>query len=798
LNAGLLVVVFLAYVVAGKLGLSLAFAHASASPVWPPTGIALATLLLTRYRVWPAILLGAFVVNATTEGSLVTSAGIAVGNTLEGVLGAWLVTRFAGGRDVFHRAGDVFRFAFLAAFAATALAATVGVTTLALGGYAPWARYGSMWVTWWLGDAAGALVVAPALLLWVERPRLDYAGPRGVEAAALSAATVVVGLVLFAGGLAGVGMTPYPLSFLALPTLLWATFRFGPREASALLLVISAIATWGTVRGVSIFAVAGTNESLLLLQAFLMTAAGIALPTAAMVEEHRRDQQRLATSEATYRSIFEENPHPMWVVERGSGRFLAVNEAAVAHYGWTRDEFLRMVTDDIRPPEDLPRLAAARGRLREGQAYLGRHRHRTKAGALIDVEVTAHLVSFEGRAAALILAYDVTEQARAQMREYQARAEAEEANRSKDEFLATLSHELRTPLNAMLGWVSMLRAGQLDAAAAPRALETIERNTRLQARLIEDLLDLSRITAGKLALDLKPVALDAVIAAAVETVRPAATARSIDLRLAIEPAPPVLGDAARLQQVVGNLVSNAVKFSAERGRVTIRLTRGGDRVAVSVTDSGEGIEPEFLPHVFDRFRQAEASTTRRHGGLGLGLTIARHLVERHGGTIRAESAGAGRGATFVVELPVAPAAVRTAGEERREGVSAALDGLSILIIDDDADTRALTAMMVEKAGATPVAVSSAAEGYAALAHGRFDAVIADIGMPDEDGYDLIRVLRKDETTRELPVVAFTAYASRDDARRAVDAGYDAHVPKPVEPPVLVSTVAAVVSRRRAG
>ena len=796
MNAGLLVVVFLAYVVAGKLGLSLAFLHASASPVWPPTGIALGALLLTQSRVWPAILLGAFVVNATTEGSLVTSAGIAAGNTLEGLLGAWLVTRYAGSRDVFQRAGDVLRFALLAAFVSTALSATIGVTTLALGGYAPWSRYATIWTTWWLGDAAGALLVTPAILLWSRRPRLGYDRAGAIEAASMLATTVVVGLVLFGGGLASLGVSRYPLSFLALPPLLWAAFRFGPREASAMLLVISAIATWGTLRGVSAFAIGAPNESLLLLQAFLGTAAGLALPTAAVVDEHRRDRQRLRTSEGTYRSVFEDNPHPLWVVDGESRRFLAVNDAAVAHYGYTRDEFLGMTTDDLRAADDVLTLHAAH--LREGQAYVGLQRHVTKAGRPIDVEISAHVIDFDGRAGALMLAYDVTERSRAQQREREARAEAEDANRSKDEFLAMLSHELRTPLNAMLGWVSMLRSGQLDAGAAPRALETIERNTRLQARLIEDLLDLSRITAGKLALDMKPVVLDTLVSAAVEAIRPAAETRSIDLRLALEPTPIVIGDAARLQQVVSNLVSNAVKFTGEQGRVTIRLARAGDRVALSVNDTGEGIEPEFLPHVFDRFRQAHGSTTRRHGGLGLGLTIARHLVERHNGTIRAESEGAGQGSTFFVDLPAAPGAAGATAAEGRRGVGSALNGLAMLIVDDDEDTRALTATMVEKAGAVATTVGSVAEAHAVLAAGRFDAVIADIGMPDEDGFDLIRELRRNETTRALPAIAFTAYASREDGRRVMQAGYDAHVPKPVEPHALVSAVAAVVSRRRSG
>lgn len=531
----------------------------------------------------------------------------------------------------------------------------------------------------------------------------------------------------------------------------------------------------------------------------MATIAGITLPMAAVVAERARSQERLAASELAYRAMFESNPLPMWVVDRDSMRFLAVNDAAVAHYGYARDEFLGMTSAEIRPPEDRERLRQAQQRLGVDRHYFGLHRHRTKDGRVLDVEVTAHLIDFAGRPAALILAHDVTAPRQAQERERQARADAEAANRAKDEFLATLSHELRTPLNAILGWVVMLRDGTLAASETARALETVERNARHQTQLIEDLLDVSRIVADKLVLDMRRLALAPVVLAAVDSVRLAAESKGITLDLRIDPATPeVAGDAARLRQVFWNLLSNAVKFTPSGGRVVVELAPGARGAAVTVADTGHGIAAEFIPHVFDRFRQADTTTTRQHGGLGLGLTIVRHLVAAHGGAVRAESAGVGRGATFVVDLPAATLSARDAAPVAARTAGTPLSGLRVLVVDDDEDNRGLAAMMLEKAGAVTVAAESAAEARAALADGTFDALVADLAMPEEDGYALIRHVRAQAAMTALPAVAFTAFAGRDERRQAAEAGYDAHVAKPVEPGALVDAVATVVRQRTRG
>ena len=383
---------------------------------------------------------------------------------------------------------------------------------------------------------------------------------------------------------------------------------------------------------------------------------------------------------------------------------------------------------------------------------------------------------------------------------------AEEASRTKDEFLATASHELRTPLNAILGWARMLRGGHVDPSAFSRGLETIERNANAQVQLIEDILDGSRIITGKLHLEIRPLDLISLVNAALDAVRPAAEAKGITLTLALEPAAArIIGDPERLQQVVWNLANNAVKFTPKGGAVEIALVRSGASVDLSVSDTGQGIEADFLPFVFDRFRQAEGSTTRRHGGLGLGLALVRHLVEAHGGTVRAESEGPGRGARFVVRLPVqAVIDAPLPDSELRRGapVSAApvsdspasLTGVSVLVVDDEDDARLLVATVLRASGAEVTTASGAAQALAQLARGFPKVLISDIGMPEVDGYELMRRIRSSLGTKgaEIPAIALTAYSREQDRRLAMEAGFQTHVSKPVEPAELVRVVGSLV------
>ncbi len=378
---------------------------------------------------------------------------------------------------------------------------------------------------------------------------------------------------------------------------------------------------------------------------------------------------------------------------------------------------------------------------------------------------------------------------------------AVEANRLKDEFLATLSHELRTPLNAILGWATTLRTGALDEGTRRRAAEVIERNARSQALLIDDLLDMSRIVTGKLRLSLETLDLRSVVASAVEAVRPAAAARGVALELIDGRSLPVRGHEVRLQQVAWNLLSNAVKFTPRGGRVRVSLAHTHAGVELQVVDSGVGIPADFLPHVFDRFRQADGSSTRHHGGLGLGLSIVKQLVEAMGGGVRAESAGDGRGASFTVTLPAIEAVAETAGRETpTSGRSHDLSGVRVLVVDDDQDGRELAVMVLESRGAEVTGAACVAECLEAVTTWQPDVVVSDIGMPGDDGYSLIRALRShaDERLRSLPALALTGYGSATDHARALDAGFDDHATKPLAPPALLDLVTRLVARRARG
>ena len=377
-----------------------------------------------------------------------------------------------------------------------------------------------------------------------------------------------------------------------------------------------------------------------------------------------------------------------------------------------------------------------------------------------------------------------------------AREEAELASRMKDEFLATLSHELRTPMTPILGWAQILKRVGSAEPRAIQAADVIERNARVQMRIVDDLLDMSRIVSGKVSLELKPVDFAEVVDSAISTVRSAADARGIEIETTIPPdLPPVLGDPHRLQQIVWNLVSNAIKFNREGGRVRVSLGRSRDRAFLEVEDTGRGIAPEFLPYVFDRFRQADSTTTRRHGGLGLGLAIVRQLVELHGGSVRAESDGTARGSRFIVELRLAPGAV--AHEAAVDEAAPSLAGLRVLVVDDEPDARELIAMLASGQGAEVATAESADAATRVLATFEADVLVSDIGMPEKDGYALIRELRASIEPRlqALPAVAVTAFARAADRDRAYESGFDAHLAKPIEEPLLIATIARVARER---
>jgi two-component system CheB/CheR fusion protein len=523
-------------------------------------------------------------------------------------------------------------------------------------------------------------------------------------------------------------------------------------------------------------------------------------------------QAEMRRSEQRYRRLFEAAQVGVLIIDPTTHKILNANPFITELLGYTHRELLDKELFEIGLLKDE---SACRAVFKELQTK-GCHRYEdlpieTKAGERLEVEMVSNLYSEDGAYVIQCNIRDIGDRVRFERdreamlaNEQASRMEAEAANRSKDLFLATLSHEVRTPLNAILGWASILRSGKCDAADMQEGMEVIERNCKAQAQLIEDVLDVSRITSGKLQLQIRHCELVEVINAAIDVVRPAADAKDVRIETTFEPtANDASCDANRMQQVVWNLLSNAVKFSPQGGTVRVTLARNCSTLRIQVSDEGQGIGPEFLPYVFDRFRQADSSTRRTTGGLGLGLSIVKHIVEVHGGTVHAESEGEGRGATFTVNLPIRAVQIDEGEDKAEESDLSAtldltpvrLDGLRVLVVDDEADARRLLDKVLSDAGALVTAVGSVAEALEAVATTNPQVLVSDIAMPGQDGYDLIRQVRgMGLTAKELPAVALTAFAHKEDRRRVLLAGYQIHVTKPVDPHELTAVIASLAGR----
>jgi PAS domain S-box-containing protein len=540
------------------------------------------------------------------------------------------------------------------------------------------------------------------------------------------------------------------------------------------------------------------------------------------IAERKQNEEQLRHQVAFTSAITTHLGEGLYALDR-EGRLTYMNAAAERMLGWRESELLGGFTHDVihfQRADGTPIPAtecALLGVMQSGTSVRVEEDVFTRRnGSTFPVSYTSSPIVTGGRVVGAVLAFhdisDRREEERKRLsllaREQEARVDAEAANRLKDEFMATLSHELRTPLNAIIGWAHLLRTGTLDEATAGRALETIDRNAKAQNQLINDVLDVSRIITGKLHLALQPVDPGAVVEAALDTVRPAAEARQIQMESSLEPdTGTVSADPDRLQQVVSNLLSNAIKFTPKGGRVQVRLRRVDTHAVIVVEDSGPGISPDFLPHVFERFRQGDASTTRSHVGLGLGLAIVRHLVDLHGGTVEASSPGEGQGSTFKVHLPLISArrpedrAGPSANEAPAAGAEAAqLSGLRILLVDDDTAGREAMATVLQSRGAEVIAASSSEEALEAMGREHPDVLLSDIEMPGEDGHSLIRKVRALPPDRggDIPAAALTAYARGEDRQKALLAGYQVHVAKPVQPDELTAVIAELMGRRAVG
>jgi len=654
----------LIYFVAGKLSLQLAFLHKSASPVWPPAGIALAALLVLGFRVWPALFVGAFLVNLTTLGNIWTSLGIASGNTLEALCGAWLVNRFAGGARVFDRPQDVFKFA-LAALIGTTVSPTFGVSSLAAGGFAQWSSYWPVWLTWWLGDASGVLVIAPLLLLWsVPATQRKWNQKQVLEVSVLLLLLVVLAETVF-GGWLPISARNYPVSFICGPIVIWTAFRFTPRETATGIFILSAIAIWGTLNGFGPFILQSENQSLLMLQ--LWTAA---------------------------------------------------------------------------------------------------------------LTITA-----------MAIAAAITERNRTQVALEQQKDAVEAANRTKDNFLAMLSHELRTPLTPVMAALDTLEADGSRSSGSKNSLAMIRRNVELESQLIDDLLDLTRIAKDKLQLRFGPLDSHEVINNVVEICRPEAQARNLTLQLNLRAGGHhVLGDAAKYQQIVWNLLKNAIKFTAENGEITISSSNPEPQLlAIAVHDTGIGIEPEVMNRIFDPFEQGERAFQRRYGGLGLGLAISKSLAQAHGGTLIARSEGHDRGSTFILTMKTVPAPPRIV--KLTSPVSESRP-LRILLVDDHQDTCVALERLLVRRGHLVAAAHNVRSAMETAARNSFDLLISDIALPDGTGTELMTYLH---AISRIPGIAISGFGMNGDIEKSIDAGFAEHLVKPVKMENLEAAIDRVMA-----
>src|SRR5213596_3308759 len=640
------------YIAAGKIGLNLASLHASASPVWPPAGIALAAILLLGYRVWPAIFVGAFLVNVTTAGNVATSLAIASGNTLEAVCGAWLVNRFAGGTTVFDRPQGVFKFA-LAAMVSTIISPFFGVTSLALGGFADWANYGAIWLTWWLGDTTGDLLIAPLIILWSVASKRRWNNSQAVEVGVLLLLLFVLSEAVFGGWLA-ISARNYPVAFICGPVVIWTAFRFTQRETATGIFILSAIAVWGTLHGFGPFVRETENQSLLALQSWAAVLTITAMALSAGMAERRGAEEALL----------------------------------------------------------------------------------------------------------------------------QQKAIVEAANRTKDQFLAMLSHELRTPLTPVISALEAIEAEPAQSEDTKTALAMIRRNIELETQLIDDLLDFTRIAKDKLQLRFTPVDAHLAISNVVEICRAEADSRRLRVHLNLRANTRyVAADAAKFQQIIWNLLKNAIKFTPEAGEIAISSSNPSPEVlTISVRDTGVGMESEVMQRIFDPFEQGNRSFERRFGGLGLGLAISKSLAQAHGGSLTAQSGGRDRGSTFVLSMQTTSPA-EGLGRPARASDETSRQGLRILLVDDHQDTCAALEKLLVRRGHLVAATHNVRSAMAAAARNRFDLLISDIALPDGSGIDLMTQL---QAISKMPGIAISGFGNNRDIEKSLEAGFCEHLIKPVK------------------
>jgi len=793
-KAALTLAVAAAYFAAAKIGLSMASVADQVTLVWPPSGIALACLLRFGFGVWPGVALGAFFANATANEPLPTAFGIAIGNTLEGLLGAWLLGR-AGFNPRMERLNDVLGLVAVAVVLSPIVAATVGVASLSLGGVEPWSRADLLWRVWWMGDAMGILIVAPPLLAWTHsRPR--FWPRRVVEAVAVAIALGAICLMVFAGWRSPV--EEEPLSYLVFPFIIWTAFRFQQLGSTLAVFLVSVVAIWGTLHGFGPFATGSENEGLFLLQTFLGVVALTGLTLAGATAERDGALNQVREGHSVLHAITEGTTDAVFVKDL-EGRYLMINPAGARYLGRTVEEVLGKDDRDLFSNESAFEIMARdRAIMIEGNTATYEEAGTAAGVSRTYLSTKGPYRDEEGKIIGLIgISRDITGRKQADEerrdlleREKELRAAAVEANRRKDEFLSLLGHELRNPLAPIRNGLEILQQDTSEQTVKT-VLELMGRQVHHLTRLVDDLLDVSRITRGRIELRPEPADLRTILERAVQASRPLLDSHghSMSLRLPEEPLP-ILADLTRLDQVFVNLLNNAAKYTDPGGRIELDAETDGREAVVRVRDNGRGIAPDLLPRIFDLFTQADRTLARSQGGLGVGLTLVRRLVEMHRGSVEASSPGEGAGSEFVVRLPLAEVEPRSEGDRPRE--EPAPQRLRMLVVEDHADSARSLALLLELLGHEVEVVADGRDALEAVDRFRPAVVLLDIGLPGMDGYEVARRLRARGSKALL--VSLTGYGRDADKLRSRDAGFDHHLVKPVEPETLKRLIASMELR----
>lgn len=790
-------VLILLYFLTGKLGLRLATINPSATAVWAPAGISLAYCLLYGRSIWPAVFIGAFLVNVTSAGSVATSLGIASGNTLEAVAGAYLVQRFANGLAAFERTADAFRFLITAAIFSTMLSPTIGLASLCIGAYARWSEYPQIWLTWWLGDAAGDLIVAPLVIMWTLMPRVSWSRKQWTEMVLLLGAVALVAVTMF-DGWPGLRLPSYPVEFLSLAVMLWAAFRFGSREAATVLFLILLGAIVGTANGVGPYSASNQNDALLMLQTFAGLMSMMIIAVATEVAQRRRLDEQHARIAAIV-----ESSNDAVVGLSPDGKIISWNPSAAKIFGFAAAEAtgqpITLIVPEARLEEERQILKrVARGEL----VSTFETARRRKDGTLVEVSITVSPVrANDGRIiGASKISRDITEQNRLRREreellraERTARAAAETAGRAKDEFLAMLGHELRNPLHATALSLEVLKRAKTVEEGA-RAREIITRQTEHLSRMVDDLLDVARVTTGRIVLLHEPIDLAVTVSECIDAA--CETGQLAKHRLETELASAwVMGDANRLSQVVTNLITNATRYTPSGGRIRVTVSAKGAQALVQIEDDGLGIAPEILPRIFNLFERGNIGTDRFPSGLGIGLTLVKRLIELHDGKVEVLSEGPGRGSTFLVKLPLIDVP-KERSSNRGRAIGANTSSRRILIVEDSPLSREGFRSWLEALG---YEVCEAEDGPSAVAKAmaaRPDFALIDIGLPGFDGYEVATRIRAGAIGPPPILIAVSGYGGRDYRAKAATVGFTEYFLKPVDLDKLATLMANLSVREK--